>query len=124
MGDSFLQFFDLIYFFDLIPEGDELEPSLEYLRVPGFYGIHCLTTNKTWLSHATDLFERLNIDYNELYHNKFEGSDNLVSDAAEYGLDSLVFVIIKTGEKWENLEKRKEELAKMKQLWPYPGYNF
>lgn len=56
--------------------------SLDHLQVPGFYGIHCLTTNKTFISHANDLFDTLDIDYHEVFHKKFEGSDTLVSDVA------------------------------------------
>lgn len=118
MTTDFLKNFELIYFKDLLPYGYDIYQLLDHLSLPGFYGIHCLDTNRTYLTQCKSVAFGLQSDYRELYFDRFEGSLSLVSDMKKYGLKSLVFLIIKTGPQWEDFDQREKELKIIKKSWP------
>lgn len=118
MNTNFLEKFELIKFSDLLLEGDDIVRPLDSLALPGFYGIHCFATNRTYITHAENVADLIQYDYTELYYDRFQGSPHLVSDVKKYGLDSLAFVIIKVGPNWRDLNDRKKECQNIKKSWP------
>lgn len=123
---TYLDQFQTFNFTSLFDESPDREETLNIvnslLEVPGILGIHCLATNKTYLTVSfevgtdiLDLFDRLELDY-------YQVCPELEVDFRKTPSKEFVFVIIKANKELDDYTKLKKELLKIQKSWPYKVY--